>query len=156
MAAPALCLDVLDGSRIARHFQVFQIFKKCPTLFLVDSISSGVSQMALSFLDGSGGSQKDLGVTESSWMNLEVSKCLVACLNSSRIFGHRHVLACQSCRCQAGIAHDGLGDEVVVVREQLGVQGYSVLRYGVVWVVVNPSISHWWGKNHLPMAHRVE
>ena len=60
------------------------------------------------------------------------------------------MLAGQSCRCQAGIAHGRLGVEVEGVREQLGGQGYSVLRYGVVWAVVNPSISHWWGDNHYP------
>ena len=41
------------------------------------------------------------------------------------------MLAGQSCRCQAGIAHSRLGVEVVGVREQLGGQGYSALRYGV-------------------------
>ena len=41
------------------------------------------------------------------------------------------MLAGQSCRCWAGIAHSGSGVEVVGVREQLGGQGYSVLRYGV-------------------------
>ena len=54
-----------------------------------------------------------------------------ACLGSSRIFGHRLMLAGQSCRHQVGIAHGRLWVEVVGVREQLGCQGYSVLRYGV-------------------------
>ena len=36
------------------------------------------------------------------------------------------MLAGQSCRCWATVAHVGLGNEVEVVREQLGGQGYSV------------------------------
>ena len=35
MVAPALCLGVLDSSRIARHFQVFQVFQQGPALLLV-------------------------------------------------------------------------------------------------------------------------
>ena len=45
------------------------------------------------------------------------------CLGISRTFGHRHVLAGQSYRCQIGITHGGSRIEVVVVREQLGGQG---------------------------------
>ena len=41
-------------------------------------------------------------------MNLEVSGHLVACLGSSRTFGHRHMLAGQSVGAQDGIAHDRL------------------------------------------------
>ena len=41
------------------------------------------------------------------------------------------MLADQSCRHRVSIAHGGLGVEVVGVREQLGGQGYSALRYGV-------------------------
>ena len=41
------------------------------------------------------------------------------------------MLAGQSCRCQASVAHGRSGVEVVGVREQLGGQGYSALRYGV-------------------------
>ena len=41
------------------------------------------------------------------------------------------MLAGHSCRCQTGVAHSGSGIDVVGVREQLGGQGYSVLRYGV-------------------------
>ena len=55
------------------------------------------------------------------------------------------MLAGQFCRCWAGVAHSRSGVEVEGVREQLGGQGYSVLRYGVVWVVVNHSISYCWG-----------
>ena len=39
IVAPALGLDVLDGSRIARHFQVFQVFQQGPLLFLVDPVA---------------------------------------------------------------------------------------------------------------------
>ena len=35
MAAPALCLGVLDGSRIAGYFQDFQVFWQGLTLLLV-------------------------------------------------------------------------------------------------------------------------
>ena len=45
------------------------------------------------------------------------------CLGSLRTFGHRHVLAGQSYRCWAGVAHSGSRIEVEVVREQLGGQG---------------------------------
>ena len=58
------------------------------------------------------------------------------------------MLVGQFCSCWTGVAHGRLGVEVEGVREQLGGQGYSMLRYGVVWVVVNPSISHWRGDNH--------
>ena len=58
------------------------------------------------------------------------------------------MLAGQSFRCWAGIAYGGSEVEVEGVREQLGGQGYSVMRYGVVWAVVNSSISHWWGNNY--------
>ena len=61
------------------------------------------------------------------------------------------MLAGQSCRHQASIAHSGLGVDVVGVREQLDGQGYSVLRYGVCCMgLVDPSISHLWGDNHHP------
>ena len=56
----------------------------------------------------------------------------------------------------AGIAHDRLGDQVAVVREQLGGWDTLVLSNAIIWAVVNPSISHQLGYNHLPMAHRVE
>ena len=45
------------------------------------------------------------------------------CLNSSRSFGLRHVLAGHPCRCQVSKVQGGSRIDVEVVREQLGGQG---------------------------------
>ena len=45
------------------------------------------------------------------------------CLNGSRSFGLRHVLAGHPCRCRVGKAYGGSRIDVEVVREQLGGQG---------------------------------
>ena len=60
------------------------------------------------------------------------------------------MLAGQSCGHWASIAHGRSGVEVVGVREQLGGQGYSVLRYGVVWGVVKPLNLPLVGDDHFP------
>ena len=67
-----------------------------------------------------------LGTAGCNWRSLDI---WWACLDSSRTFGLRHMLAGQSCRCQVGIAHGGSRIEVVGVREQLDGQGDSALRY---------------------------
>ena len=54
-------------------------------------------------------------------------------LTVSRSSGGKHMLAGQSSRHQVSIAHSGSGVRVCGVREQLGGQGNSALRYGVVW-----------------------
>ena len=81
MVAPALCLGVLDSSRMARHFQVFL---QGTTLLLVVPVGSEGSRKALEgsrrlwrVLAGSGGYVSGLDVTGSSWVNLEVSGHLV-------------------------------------------------------------------------------
>ena len=71
-------------------------------------------------LDGFGGSQNGLEVPRQTWRCLDV---WWVCLGSSRMFGHRHVLAGQSYRCWVGIAHSGSRIEVVMIREELGGQG---------------------------------
>ena len=70
MAAPSLCLGVLDGSRIARCFQMFQVFQQDPALLLV------VPEVSGGYLSG-------LDISQCSWENLEVSGCL---LDMSRQF----------------------------------------------------------------------
>ena len=48
---------------------------------------------------------------------LEESRCPWACLNISRSFGLRHMLAGHPCRCRVGQAHSGSRIEAVEVRE---------------------------------------
>ena len=55
-----------------------------------------------------------------NWRSLDI---LGQCLNVSRSFGLRHVLAGHPCRCRVGVAHGGSRIDVEVVREQLGDQG---------------------------------
>ena len=81
MVAPALCLGVLDSSRMARHFQVFQ---QGPTLLLVVLEGSGGSWKALGssgrlwrVLVGFRGYLSGLDITGCFWANLEVSGYLV-------------------------------------------------------------------------------
>ena len=81
MVAPALCLGVLDGSRIAGHFQVFQ---QGPALLLVVPEGSGGSWKGLKGLrelwrvsESSGGYLSSLDITGCSWANLKVSGHLV-------------------------------------------------------------------------------
>ena len=97
-------------------------------------------------------------VTGHHWMVLEVSGHLWACLGGSRMFGHRLMLAGQSCRHQVGIAHGRSRIEVVEVREQLGGQGVLCIEVcGILWGVGTPSISHLWGGgggNHSFMGGR--
>ena len=63
------------------------------------------------------------GCTWGVWMQLEESGRPWACLNVSRSFGLRHVLAGHPCRCWVSVAHGGSRIDVVGVREQLGDQG---------------------------------
>ena len=84
MVAPALCLGVLDSSRMAGCFQVFQVFQQGPTLLPVVLEGSRGFWTAVEgsgwvwrVLTGSGGYLSGLDITACSWTNLEVSGCLV-------------------------------------------------------------------------------
>ena len=55
--------------------------------------------------------------------NLEDSGHSWACLNVSRSFGLRHMLAGHPSSCRVGLTHNGSQIDVVEVREQLGGQG---------------------------------
>ena len=91
-----------------------------------------------------------LNVTGHHWMKLDVSGHSWACLGSARLFGHRHVLAGQSCKHQVSIAHCRSRIEVVEVREQLGGQGILCIENcGILWGVGTPSISHLRGESFL-------
>ena len=68
-------------------------------------------------------------------MRLEVSGHLWPCLGSSRMFGHRHVLAGQSYRCWVTVAHGGSRIEVEGVKEQLGGQGRLCIEVCVIYAV---------------------
>ena len=52
-----------------------------------------------------------------AWTQLGESGHPWVCLNVSRSFGHRQVLAGHPCRCQVGEAHGGSKIDVVGVRE---------------------------------------
>ena len=69
MAAPALCLDALDNSRIAGCFQVFQ---QVSTLLLVVPEGSGWSQKALV---SSGRLQRVLAGSGGCLSGLDISDC---------------------------------------------------------------------------------
>ena len=60
------------------------------------------------------------------------------CLNVSRSFGLRQVLAGHPCRCRVGIAHGRSRIDVEVVREQLGGQGILCVEDcgNMGWVVL--------------------
>ena len=83
-------------------------------------------------------------------MQLEESGRPWACLNVSRSFGLRQVLACHPCRCRVGVAHGGSRIDVEVVREQLGDQGilcvevYGVYGVYVIWDRWYCPITQWW------------
>ena len=117
------------------------MFQEVPTLLLV---------LPGRELEWSGCNWTSLDETGGVWT------CPWACLGGSRMFGHRHVLAGQSCRCWVGIAHGGSRIEVVEVREQLGGQGVLCIEVcGILWGVGTPSISHLWGGgNHSFMGGR--
>ena len=66
MAAPALCLGVLDGSRTARHFQVFQVFQQDPALLLV---------VPWKALEGSGRLWRVLKGSEGYLSSLDITGC---------------------------------------------------------------------------------
>ena len=66
------------------------------------------------------------------------------CLNSSRSLGLRHVLAGHPCSHRDSLAHSRSQIDVVEVREQVGGQGDSALRYVVVWGGWYCPIVHWW------------
>ena len=86
-----------DFSRFSRH-------SRGPTLLLVDPEGSEWSGCNWMLLD----------VTGCNWKSLDIWQ---VCLDSSRTFGLRHVLAGQSCRHRVGVAHGGSRIDVVVVRE---------------------------------------
>ena len=73
-----------------------------------------------------------LSATGGVWTSL-------ACLNSSRSFGLRQVLAGHPCRHQVSQAHGGSRIEVVGVREQLSGQGVLCIEVCCMGLVVPPN-----------------
>ena len=105
------------------------MFQEVPVLLLV-------------FPEETGRNWSGLDVTAHHWMVLEVSGCLWVYLSSSRMFGHRLVLAGQCCRCRVSVAHSRSRIEVVEVREQLGGQEVLAMRLVAFYGMWVPPQSH--------------
>ena len=117
MAAPVLC------SGYSRWFYNGQMFSGVPGVPVGSHTAPRLPRRSWSSVD----------VTGHSWMKLEVFGCPWACLCSSRMFGHRHVLAGQSYGHWVGVAHSRSRIEVEGLREQLCGQGRLCIDVCVIY-----------------------
>ena len=104
-----------DGGPSPMYWVIWMVFQNLRTFPGFPGISV-VPNCSKWFLGG-------LDITECNWTQLEESGHPWVCLDSSRSFGLRQVLAGHPCRCRVSQAHSGSRIEVVEVREQLGGQG---------------------------------
>ena len=133
MVAPALCTGCSGWfSRMARLFQVFQTFQGFPHCSKWSQRDPEGSRLFRTGFGWSGCTSMQLDVTGGVW----TSGRHVWAVPEHLVLGTCW-LAGQSCRRQVSVAHSRSRIEVVGVREQLGGQGDSALRYVsfMGWVV---------------------